>query len=130
MITNDKEKIQMEIKNEKLKKAILTALADKEMLEILNLGKTQLISGTQIIKALNIPHSSAYRKIKWMLDNDLLTVEKMDFTEDGKKFSLFKSTIRSANVRYEENMVMVEAEKNVNVLESTTRRFFSLEDKA
>jgi DNA-binding transcriptional ArsR family regulator len=118
----------MQIKNENLKKAILTALADKEMLQILNSAKEKLVSGNEIIKKFDIPHSTAYRKIKWMLENELLEVEKMDFTEDGKKFSLFRSTISSASVKYEGEEVTVEAERSVNVVENTTKRFFSMED--
>jgi len=118
----------MQIKNEKLKKAILTTFADDEMLKILNFSKERLVSGTEIIKKLDISHSTAYRKIKWMLDNGLLIVEKMDFTQDGKKFSLFRSTINSANIKYEGNSITVEAEKNVNVFESATKHFFSLEN--
>ena len=118
----------MQITNEKLKKAILTALADKEMLNIINISKENSASGNEIIKKLNISHSTAYRKIKWMLDNELLVVEKMNFTPDGKKFSLFRSTISAANIRYEEKSIMVEAQRNVNILDSATKRFFSLED--
>ncbi|MGQ0792125.1 MAG: hypothetical protein ACT4NJ_07905 [Nitrosopumilaceae archaeon] len=118
----------MEIKNQKFKKAILTALADEEMLQILNLAKGKLVSGNEVIKNLDIPHSTAYRKIKWMLDNELLVVEKMDFTPDGKKFSLFTSTIGSVNVRYEGEQVTIEAERSANVVENVTKQFFSLED--
>lgn len=118
----------MQIKNEKLKKAILSALADEEMLKIINISKESLTSGNEIIKKLDMSHSTAYRKIKWMLDNELLIVEKMEFTPDGKKFSLFRSTIVSANIRYEGKSIMVEAEKNANVFENTTKCFFSLEN--
>jgi len=91
----------MIIKSEKLKKAILTALADKEMLDILNESMDNLVSGTDIVKKFDIPHSTAYRKIKWMIDNELLIVIKMEFTDEGKKYSLFRSTIRSVNVSYD-----------------------------
>lgn len=118
----------MIIKSEKLKKAILTALADKEMLDILNESMDKLVTGTDIVKKFNIPHSTAYRKIKWMLDHDLLVVVRMGFTNDGKKYSLFRSTIRSVNVSYKKNEVTVESSKNVDPIENTAKNFFSLED--
>ena len=118
----------MIIKSEKLKKAILTALADKEMLDILNASMDNLTTGTEIIKKYDIPHSTAYRKIKWMLENELLVVVKMNFTDDGKKYSLFKSTIRSVNVKYQKNQVTVESNKNVDPIENATENFFSLGD--
>lgn len=118
----------MEVKNEKLKKAILTALADKEMLDILNTSMDNLVSGTDIVKKFDIPHSTAYRKIKWMLDNELLVIVKIGFTDEGKKYSLFRSTIRSVNVRYQKNEVKVKSSKNVDPIESATENFFSLGD--
>ena len=118
----------MIIKSEKLKKAILTALADKEMLDILNESMDNLVTGTDIVKKFDIPHSTAYRKIKWMLDNELLVVVKMGFTDEGKKYSLFRSTIRSVNVRYQKNEVTVESIKNVDPIENATENFFSLGD--
>ena len=118
----------MIIKSEKLKNAILTALADKEMLNILNASMDNLTSGIDIVKKFDIPHSTAYRKIKWMLENELLIVVKMEFTDDGKKYSLFRSTIRSVNVRYQKNQVTVESSENVNPIENTTKNFFSLRD--
>jgi DNA-binding transcriptional ArsR family regulator len=118
----------MIIKNEKLKKAIITALADKEMLNILNASMDDLVSGTDIVKKFDIPHSTAYRKIKWMLDNDLLVVVKMGFTDEGKKYSQFRSTIRSVNVRYQKNEVTVESSKNVDPIEKTAENFFTLGD--
>jgi len=116
----------MIVKSEKLKKAILTALADQEMLNILNSSMDDLVSGTDIVKKFDIPHSTAYRKIKWMIENELLVVVKMGFTDDGKKYSLFRSTVRSVNVSYRKNEVTVESSKNIDPLEKATENFFSL----
>ena len=116
------------IKDDSFKRAILTALGDQDMLNILNASQEQLVSGRDIMKLFDISHSTTYRKIKWMLENDLLVVEKMQFTDDGKKYSLFKSAISSVNVKYDKHNVTVEAEKNANIYEGTTERFFSLGD--
>lgn len=116
------------IEDDKFKSAILTALADKDMLNIINTSQKKLVSGRDIIKLFDIPHSTAYRKIKWMLENDLIVVEKMQFTDDGKKFSLFKSTVSSVNIKYDQHHVTVEAITNTNIFEGTAERFFSLED--
>jgi len=118
----------MIIKSEKLKKAILTALADKEMLDILNESMDNLVSGTDIVKKFDIPHSTAYRKIKWMIDNELLIVIKMEFTDEGKKYSLFRSTIRSVNVSYDKKKVTIESSKNIDPIETAAENFFSLRD--
>ena len=117
----------MIIKNERFKQSILSALADKEMLNILNTAMYKSVSINEIIKEANIPHTTAYRKIKSMVENGLVIVEKIKITDDGKKFSLFRSTLRSINVKYEDNNVIVEAEKNVDTLAKMTEYFFSLD---
>ncbi len=116
----------MKINNEKFKQAILNALADKEMIKILDCTTYQTVSVNDIIKETNIPHTTAYRKINWMLQEGLLTVEKIHITPDGKKYSLFRSTLKSIAVKYEQNKVVVEAEYGVNPQEKIAERFFSL----
>ena len=117
----------MIIEQEKLKQAILTALADKEMIKILDCSTYRAISVNDIIKQTDIPHTTAYRKIKWMLEEGLLFVEKIHITPEGKKFSLFRSMIKSITVRYDQSKIVVEADYNVNVHAKITERFFSLE---
>ena len=84
---------------------------------------------SEIIKETNIPHTTIYRKIKLMLENGLVIIEKFQITDDGKKFSLFRSVLRSINVRYDHGEVIIEVEKNVDALEKTAERFFSLDQK-
>ncbi len=38
----------------------------------------------------NIPHTRAYRKIKTLLDYNLLTITKIAITDDGKKYSILR----------------------------------------
>lgn len=119
----------MIIKEGKFRQAILAALADAEMLDIINHSMYQPRSFNDIVKETNIPHTTAFRKIKLMMDNGLLVTEKIQITKDGKKSSLFRSTLRSIVVRYENNQVMVEAEKNIDTVAKTTERFFSLDSE-
>ena len=65
-------------------------------------------------------------RIKWMLEEGLLFTEKINITEDGKKFSLFRSTLRSIVTRYDQGKVSVQVEYNINVVERTAERLFSL----
>jgi predicted transcriptional regulator len=117
------------IKDSKFRQAILTALADSEMLDIINHTMYQPRSFNNIVKETNIPNTTTFRKIKLLLDDGLLVTEKFHITKDGKKSSLFRSTLRSIVVRYENNQVMVEAEKNIDVMAKTTARFFSLDSE-
>jgi hypothetical protein len=45
----------------------------------------------------------------------------------GKKFSLYHSTLKAINVRYENNDVIVEAEQNFDIAKKWLEKFFSLD---
>lgn len=116
----------MIIEDEVFKQAILDTLADKEKVGIMNSATYRLVSVNDIIKEVGIPHTTAYRKIKEMLERGLLIVEKIQITQEGKKFSLFRSTLRSITIKYERANILVEAEYNVDIQEKNAERFFSL----
>jgi predicted transcriptional regulator len=116
------------INDSKFKKAILSALADEDMLQIIKTATDNPISGNEIIKLCNIPHSTAYRKIKWMLESELLTITEMKFTDDGKKYALFQSTIHSINVNVERDGNMtITATKNIGTKQFFAKRFLSMD---
>ena len=112
--------------NGRFKQAILSALADKEMVRIIDCATLCQKSVSGIISETGISHSTAYRKIKWMLEEGLLFTEKIAITPDGKKFSLVRSTIKSIAINYDSGNTTVQIEYNINVLEKTTTRLFSI----
>ena len=81
------------------KKAILTALADPEAVSIINSTMNQSKSVSDIIRETNVPHTTAYRKIKWLVDEKLLVIDKVLINDEVKKYSLFHSIIRSMIVK-------------------------------
>ena len=81
---------------------------------------------SQIILDTGIPHTTVYRKIKWLLEEKLLVVDRIEITEDGKKSSLLRTVLKSFNVKYEYNNVVIEAEQNYDTLKKVTEKFFSL----
>jgi hypothetical protein len=118
--------IEMQLENEKIKKAILTALADPEMVSIINSTMYQSKSVYDIIMETKMPHTTAYRKIKWLVEQDLLVVDRICITDEGKKYSLFLSVFGSIVVKYENFKIMIEAEQNIDPVNRLTERFFSL----
>jgi DNA-binding transcriptional ArsR family regulator len=108
------------------KEAILTALADPEAVSIINSTMNQSKSVSDIIRETNVPHTTAYRKIKWLVDEKLLVVDKVLINDEGKKYSLFHSIFRSIIVKYENNKILIDAEQNIEPLNRLTERFFSL----
>ena len=108
------------------KKAILTALADPEAISIIDSTMNQSKSVSDIIRETNVPHTTAYRKIKWLVDEKLLVVDKILINDEGKKYSLFHSVFRSIVVKYENNKILIDAEENMEPVNRLTERFFSL----
>ena len=108
------------------KKAILTALADPEAVSIINSTMNYSKSVSDIIRETNVPHTTAYRKIKWLVDEKLLVIDKVLINDEGKKYSLFHSIFRSIIVKYENNKILIDAEENIEPLNRLTERFFSL----
>jgi len=117
----------MIIKGQKLKQAILAALADEEIIKILDCAMYHSKSVNDVIKECDIPHTTAYRKIKWLLDEGLIVIDKVQITQDGKKLSLFRSVLKALNIKYEYNSVIIEADQNLSIVEKITERFFSLD---
>jgi len=113
------------ITDKKLKSAILYALADGEMVRILDCTKNEAKSAVEIMKLNDISHSTAYRKIKWLLDNGLLIVDKIVITDDGKKFSLLKSTLKTIQINYDDDVV-IEVKENTNKFQALANKFFSI----
>ena len=114
------------VMRDRFKHAILTALADNEMVKILESATFRPTSVNEVIRDTGISHSTAYRKIKWMLEEGLLFTEKISITDDGKKFSLFRSTLKSIVTKYDQGKITVQVEYNIDVVERTAERLFSL----
>jgi predicted transcriptional regulator len=117
----------MLIESKRLKSALLVALADIDMQKILDAVMHQSKSANQIVQETGLPHTTAYRKIKWLVEEGLLIVDKIKVTEEGKKSSFFRTVLKSFNVKYEYNSVLIEAEQNIDTLKRITQRFFSLD---
>jgi len=118
----------MIIKGERLKLAILSALDDIELQKILDAAMYQSKSANQIILETNISHTTAYKKIRWLVEEKLLIIDKIEITEDGKKSGFFRTILKSFNVKYEYNSVIIEAEQNYDTLRKITEKFFSLNE--
>jgi hypothetical protein len=83
-------------------------------------------SFADIVKETDIPQTTAFRKIKWLVQNRLMIVASIQITEDGKKSSLFRALFRSFQVKCDPGEIVIEAEKNADDIERTAQDFFSL----
>jgi DNA-binding transcriptional ArsR family regulator len=109
------------------KRAILAALADEEMVKILDCVMDLPMSVNNIMREKKISYTTTYRKTKWLLDEGLLAVSKIEITPDGKKSSLVHSVLKSVNVNYKKDFISIEAEQNYDVVRKMMDKFFSIE---
>jgi len=100
------------ITKKKSKKSILKILSEPSTLKILNYTKDIPVSVQEIINNTGLPYSTTYKKIRWMLKNDMLFLHKMKLSKEGKKFALFKSKISRMAVVYDNGEVTVSITEN------------------
>jgi DNA-binding transcriptional ArsR family regulator len=117
----------MLVTSHRAKRAILTALADEEMVKILDCVMDMSMSINNIMREKQIPYTTTYRKVKWLLDEGLLAVSKIEITPDGKKSSLVHTVLKSITVRYWRDNISIEAEQNYDVIRKVMEKFFSME---
>jgi hypothetical protein len=114
----------MIVDRDRFKQAIMVAMADREMIRMLDCATFRPKSATEVIRETGVSHSTAYRKIKWMMRESLFFIERIDVTPDGKKFSLFRSALRFINIRYDQGKLTVDIEYNV---QETPRELIAVE---
>ncbi|MFQ5838136.1 MAG: transcriptional regulator [Thermoplasmata archaeon] len=120
----------MLIKEEKLKKALLKALADEYSSKILSSTAWKAVSVMDLVRDEGIPSTSAYRRIGELKDQGLLVVDRTIVTKDGKKYDLYKGTFREVTVTFRRGSVEVSAIPNRDVFEKAFLLFHSLREKS
>ena len=103
----------MIIKDEKHKIAIANALIDEYSRKILNSTMENSKSVMDIMREQEIPMTSAYRRIKLLLDNRLIKVEKSLVTDDGKRYYLYRSAIKSVIINYIDGNLFLDITPNI-----------------
>ena len=107
------EMILLIIKDEKHKTAIAHALIDEYSRKILNSTMENSKSVMDIMREQEIPMTSAYRRIKLLLDNRLIKVEKSLVTDDGKRYYLYRSAIKSVIINYIDGTLSLDITPNI-----------------
>jgi len=121
-------RFMMQVAEEELKKAVLRALLDDQSRVILTSTMLAPKSVVEITREQKIPVTSAYRKVKELKEFGLLKVERIIITDDGKKYELVKSAIKTATVQLDRETLDVNVTANVDADEKMVKRFFTLKE--
>ena len=100
------------IEDDERKDAILEVLADKYCRGIIEATMEKPKSAMDIAADTKIPISTVYRRLQTLHDNKLVAISGM-ISDDGKKFFLYRSKVRSLSASYTGNYVEVEIVPNI-----------------
>ncbi|MDE1858736.1 MAG: helix-turn-helix transcriptional regulator, partial [Thaumarchaeota archaeon] len=92
----------MEITEPSRVQALVQGLADEYSRKILLSAIPKAKSVEEMSRENDIPLSTAYRRVHELLDAQILVVERIIVTADGKKYELLRSSYRAINVTFDD----------------------------
>lgn len=115
--TNDQE--WMTVENQYLARIILEAFGDDDKKQILTalLGQPHIVS--EVLSMCNLPQTSGYRKINWLIDNGLLTTHSFITTSDGKRVNKYMPVFENVKINIVKNKVIVTVQLNKESMNSS-----------
>jgi predicted transcriptional regulator len=86
----------------------------KIIMSITNISKTV----SQICRENNLPQSSTYKKIKRLLNADLITIERVNIDGKGKRVVFYRSKVKSLEINLQAGDVFMKYNKEDITLQS------------
>ena len=116
----------MEITEPDRIQSLVQGLADEYSRKILLSAIPAAKSVEDMSRENDIPLSTCYRRVHELLDAQILIVEKIIVTSDGKKYELLRSAYRAVTVSFEGGVIKVDATVNEDVAEKLRRLWMSM----
>jgi len=116
----------MRITGQQVRDALIRALADDYSRKILLGTLEKARSVEELSQSLEIPISTAYRRVNELKEVGLLKVEKTIITNEGKKFELYRGAFRGINMQLEKGEIVVDVELNEDVAMRLSRLWTSM----
>jgi DNA-binding Lrp family transcriptional regulator len=109
-----------------LAKHIASAMSDELSRRILFSALSAGRSAKEISVEQAVPLSSCYRRIRELVDQGLLLVERIIVTAGGKRYALYRSSFRTVEMFADFDEVSVSAELNAEVAEKFRQKWLYL----
>ncbi len=100
------------VEDEERKQVILEILADQYSKQILQTIMDKPKSVMDITAETRIPVSTVYRRIQLLHDNKIVSISGT-ISDDGKKYFLYRSKIRSVSITCDYNFTKIEIVPNI-----------------
>ncbi len=118
----------MEISEPSRIQALVQGLADEYSRKILLSAIPKAKSVEDMSRENDIPLSTCYRRVHELLDSQILVVEKIIVTPEGKKYELLRSAYRAVNVTFDGGVMRVDAIINEDVAEKLRRLWLTMKE--
>ena len=89
----------------RLAEVVAAAISDGSSRTILGASVLQGKTVDEICDAEGIPRSTCYRRIRRLVDEGAMVVERIVVTPAGKRYSIYRSTFSRLDVRLEEGVI-------------------------
>jgi DNA-binding Lrp family transcriptional regulator len=106
--------------------ALVQGLADEYSRKILLSAIPAAKSVEDMSRENDIPLSTCYRRVHELLHEQVIIVEKIILTPDGKKYELMRSAYKSVSISLLGGVMKVDAEINGDVAEKLRRMWLSM----
>ena len=118
----------MEISEPSRIQALAQGLADEYSRKILLSAIPKAKSVEDMSRENDIPLSTCYRRVHELLDSQILVVERIIVTPEGKKYELLRSAYRAVNVTFDGGVMKVDALINEDVAEKLRRLWLTMKE--
>jgi predicted transcriptional regulator len=109
---------------------IAEALADANARRVLAACVRKARAVKDITQETGVPIATVYRVVHRLVEQGLLVVERSALTEDGKRYELYRSRIRSSRIEFDAAGERVTWEANEPVEERLTSMWGTLRGQA
>jgi DNA-binding transcriptional ArsR family regulator len=120
----------MIVRKEEAKEKILRALGDNYSRAILLSTIDEALPISEISARNNIPISTAYRRARELIEAGLLAVERSEISEDGKRYDLYRSAVKSVKVYFENGRIEIALIPNEPVLSKFIKAWSGVKEHA
>ena len=110
----------VQIKDEELSKIILETFADSDKRLIIGSVMDESLIISDITRKCQIPQTSGYRKINFLINNGLLVSSGFELTQDGKKVKKYETIIENVIMKIVKNSVSVKIQLKKSLLNESS----------
>jgi len=113
------------VQSVRLSSAILTALGDESSRRILASAIASGKTVEEISAEQNLPLSTCYRRVRSLLGEGLMILERTVVTHAGKRYAIYRTSFSKAAIRFNGGEIALEVTPNLDIIDKLRRRWLS-----